>query len=370
MNSTPVSRPNARLKEAAGTAWLLLTGWLMLGSVSPASTITGTVTNLSRNKPPSGDDVVLYRVDKSMHEVMRAKTDARGMFQFEAPGVSRYLVAAIHEKVSYHTPLLSGSDPVTVVVYDAVTPLAAVHESSTTLFPAREDQRLKITQFFVVSNTSAPPRTLISSFTFQLPPGAVLDSAAVQPPDTLPFIVTVSACGVRRQYCVASPIRPGETKVRIIYHLEFHGVVPITLPLPHSVNQVLVKIPESLRLQANGQAIRNEGQQNGLSVYSITGLQRGQPVSFELIRAIPKATGANGETMNRFFQPHDADYEIRPQMLKTVLPTTASPPDGRSPFALMVWLSVLLSALFLGGARLSRSSVRSQVPERSLFRKA
>ena len=360
------------MEEITGTAWLLLTTWLMLGSVSSASTITGTVTNLSRNKPSPGDDVVLYRVDKSMHEVMRAKTDARGTFQFEAPGVSRYLVAAIHEKVSYHTPLLSGSVPATVVVYDAVTPLAAVHESSTTLFAAREDQRLKITQFFVVSNTSAPPRTLISSFTFQLPPGAVLDSAAVQPPDTLPFSVAVWACGGRRQYCVASPIRPGETKIRVIYHLGFHGVVPITLTLPHSVKQVLVKIPESLQLQANGQAIRNEGHQNGLSVYSINGLQRGRPVSFQLIRAIPKATGANGEAMNRFFEPHDADYEIRPQMLKTVLPTTASPPSGGSPFALTIWLGVLMSALFGAGvayARLSRSSLRSQVPEPPLFSK-
>src|SRR5258708_904685 len=120
MISTPARRrPNPLVKEATGAAGLLFSALGKVGSLSSGPTISGTVTNLSRNKPSSGDDVVLYRVDKSMHEVVRAKTDADGKFQFEGTSGSRYLVAAIHDKISYHTPLLSGSDSATVFVYDA-----------------------------------------------------------------------------------------------------------------------------------------------------------------------------------------------------------------------------------------------------------
>ena len=375
MIATQARMPHTLMRKAEGAVCLLMAAWLILGSVSLASTITGTVMNLSRNKPAAGDDVVLYRVDNSMHEVMRAKTDARGMFQFEGPAGARYVVAAIHGNVSYHTSLLRGIDPATVFVYDAVPRLAAVHESSSTLFPAREGPSLKITQFFVVLNVSAFPRTLTAPFRFELPRGAVLDSAAVQPPGTLPSLVKASACGARDQYCIASPIRPGDTKVRVIYHLDFRGGVPIALPIPHSVNQLLLKIPESLTLQANAQTIfRNEGQQNGLSIYSIDGLHSGHPVSFALSSVTPTAVGANGGTTAspRAFEWHDAEYEMRSRLHQTSMSTAVSLLAGRSRLDWIVGLGVLMSALSGAGfafARLARSSVRPQVSKLSLSRK-
>jgi hypothetical protein len=364
------------MRKTAGAVGLLMATWLMLGCVSLASTITGTVTNLSRHKPSCGDDVVLYRVDKSMHEVMRANTDLHGRFQLEGPTGAQYLVAVIHDRISYHTALLMGSEPATVIVYDAVSRLAAVLESSSTLYPVRDGRWLKITQFFVVSNVSVPARTLTTPFSFELPKGAMLDSAAVEPPGTLPFRVKVSACGELDQYCVPSPIRPGVTRIRVIYHFDFPREISVALPLPRSVNQVLVKIPESLHLQANGQAtFRNDGQRNGLSTYSVDGLHQRRTISFSLSPVTPEATDANREmtTPRPVLWPRDADYERKSQPLKAGEPITASSPSGSASSELIVFLGVLMSALF--GARvvfasLCRSSVRAQFQETSLSRKA
>lgn len=368
-------RPNPLGKQAAAAAWLLLTAWLMLGNTSPASTITGTVMNLSRNKPSSGDDIVLYRVDKSMHEVSRAKADARGTFRFEGPEGSRYLVAAIHDKISYHTPLLSGSDPATVFVYDAVPRLAAVHESSTTLFPAPKGQALKIAQFFVVSNASSPARTLAAPFSFRIPTGAMLDSAAVEPPGTLPFLVKASACGTRDQYCVASPIRPGKTRLRVIYHFDFHKGVSIALPLPRSVNQVELRIPESLNMRANSRSMlfRNEEQRNGLSTYSLAGLHRGRTISFTLSPVKLETSEVTGEATETHpaFEARDADYETRSRPWKAGAPTNVSSVSGGSLLGLIFLLGAM-SALFgapVAIAMLYRPSLRPRAPEISLSRK-
>jgi hypothetical protein len=363
------------MSKTVGAVCLLMAAWLMLGSVALASTITGTVVNLSRNKPPSGDDVVLYRVDKSMHEVTRAKTDVHGAFRLEAPAGVKYLVAAIHDKITYHTSLLMGSGRAKVLVYDAVSRLAAVHESSSTLYPELEGSWLKITQFFVVSNLSVPARTLNTPFSFELPQSAVLISAAVQPPGTLPFLIKASACGGRDRYCITSPIRPGETRVRVIFRLGFHAGVPIALPLLHPVDQVLVKIPESLDLQSNALAVfRNHGSQNRLSIYSIDCGQACRAVSFALSPSTPKATGAIGEmtALRSALESPDAGYEMSSHLRKATTPRLTSSPDSRSPVSLIVLLAVLVAALlglFVSFARSSRPSVEPLVSELALSQK-
>lgn len=372
MRTSERTRPIPLLKETTAAAWLVLAAWLTLGSTSPASTITGTVMNLTRNTPSAGDDVVLYRVDKSMHEVARAKTDARGTFRFQGPNGSPYLVSAIHERISYHTPLLRQAGSATVFVYDAVPRLAAVHESSITLFPARESQSLTITQFFVVSNASIPARTLNTPFSFRIPARATLDSTAVEPPGTLPFLARVSTCGGRDQYCIESPLRPGDTRIRVIYHFDFSAGVSVVLPLPPSVNQVLVKVPASLHLRAKAHtALRNQAQKDGLSIYSVEGLPRTRTLSFSLSPAAPATIGANAEKTpsQPAFDPRDADYEMRTAHRSTAARTAVSSPTGESTLPLIVLLSGLLGTLAGAGVVVARLS-RTRIPEMSLSRKA
>ncbi len=264
---------------------LLIAGLSLLTSLSAASAIAGKVMNRSRNQPAAGDDVVLYRVDRTMHEVSRTKSDAHGEFQFEGSGSAHYLVAVFHQKVSYHTSLLRGPDPVEVSVYDAVPKLAGVQEASNTLFPRAAGDLLRVTEFLVVLNQSNPPRTLSAQqpFIFRLPKGAVLESTAVQPPGTLPFLVSASGCGAREQYCIAYPIRPGTTKVRAVYHLPYSGNVSITQPLLHPVREVAWVVPESLLFETKTPGILTDrGTQNGLSTYQASSVRAGQSLTFTL----------------------------------------------------------------------------------------
>ena len=310
-----------------------------------------------------------------MHEVMRAKTDVHGAFRFEASTGAQYLVAAIHDKISYHTALLMGSGTARVLVYDAASRLAAVHESSSTLYPELEGSGLKVTQFFVVSNLSVPARTQNTPFSFELPKNAVLVSAAVQPQETLPFLVKASTCGGQDQYCIASPIRPGETKVRVIYRLGFHAGVPITLPLLHPVNQVLVELLESLQLQSDAHGVfQNQSAQDGLSAYSVDCLQQCREVSFALLTTTSKAAETNGEmtAVRGAFASHAGDYEMSSQLRKAATPTSASSLGSRSPMYLKFSLGLLVLALLGSLAAFVRSyrpSVRPAVSELTLSRK-
>ncbi|MBZ5663093.1 MAG: hypothetical protein LAO30_00675 [Acidobacteriia bacterium] len=337
----------------------------LLTSVSAASTIAGTVMNLSSNKPSSGDQVILYRVDQTMHEVARAKSDAQGAFQFERPAGSRYLVAVFHQNVSYHTPLLAGSEPITVSVYNAVPRLAVVHEASNTLFPRLEGPRLNITEFFEVSNPSNPPRTLSAPFSFQLPKGSVLDSAAVQPPGTLPFLLGASACGPRDQYCIAYPIRPGSTKIRVLYHLPYDGQVSITKPVLHSVEQVALIVPEALRFEAIAPSIFwNRGEQNGLSTYVAASLHSGQSLTFSLS---PAGHAAGTETKattsaQRDMPLYDAAFTGTPLAHIVGAPEPAVPlPAGKHFLAWTILVGALVGALFLASSVFART-YRSSVP--------
>jgi hypothetical protein len=237
------------------------------------SNIVGRVMNRSRNQPSAGDDVVLYNVDRTMHEMARTKSRHDGRFQFETSVNFPYLVAVLHQKVSYHTKTLHGGDPVDIAVYDSVQKLGGLRDESDTLFVQQNSGTTNVTEFFVISNQSNPPRTLAGTktFDFQLPQGAVLNSTAIQPPGTLPLRVSATYCGQRNQYCLAYPIRPGTTRLRVVYHMKQPATSWITLLHRNVAQSVTLMIPESLQLETKTAGILNRrGAQSGLAMYVAT----------------------------------------------------------------------------------------------------
>ena len=59
---------------------------LVLGAIASAGTITGTVKNATRGNPSAGDDVVLIKLEGSMQESARTKTDSSGHFKLQTNG--------------------------------------------------------------------------------------------------------------------------------------------------------------------------------------------------------------------------------------------------------------------------------------------
>src|SRR5712692_8742528 len=67
-----------------------------------ANSISGSVRNQSRGEPAAGDDVILVRLDGGMQEKARVKTDAQGVFTFNAQSPDKpYLVRVFHQGVFY-----------------------------------------------------------------------------------------------------------------------------------------------------------------------------------------------------------------------------------------------------------------------------
>lgn len=283
MTDSNQRNPMRRIRAGA----LLLSACFLLLTAMPASAaIEGRVINSSLNQPSTGDDVVLYRVDRTMREVGRTKSDAKGRFVFEVSSGPKYLVAVFHQKISYHSGVISATHPVEISVYNSVPALGYSTEVSETLFPKVEDNTLKVTEFFVVSNQTMPPRTFTGkqTFSFRLPKDATLDSTAVQPPATLPLYVAAAACGVRGQYCIAYPIRPGTTRIRSVYHLPYSGNVSIATRLLHSVGEVALMIPGALQLDSKfPDNFASSGVRDGVTRYVATNLHPGQSVSFSLV---------------------------------------------------------------------------------------
>ncbi len=268
-------------------SWLLATGAFLLWMtpVSMASDIVGKVVNRSRNRASAGDQVVLYRVGPTMQELARTKSMEDGSFRFENQSEAHYLVAAVHQKISYHTRTLTGSAPFEIFVYDAAQTPNGVLEQSNTLFLQADNGQLRVTEFFVVENRSNPPRTWAGNqtFTFRLPPGAVLDSTAIQPPETLPLLAEPSSCGAPGQYCIAYPIHPGITKVRAVYHLRYSGSATIAPTLLRPVHEMAVMVPDSIHFEARTAGVfQNRGAHNGLTMYLATRVRPGQSLEFRL----------------------------------------------------------------------------------------
>ncbi|HZU30128.1 MAG TPA: carboxypeptidase regulatory-like domain-containing protein, partial [Candidatus Angelobacter sp.] len=80
--------------------------------------VSGKVRNQTTQRPSSGDDVVLLRMEEGMQEESRTHTDANGAFslQVEQPN-AQYVVRVLHQNVNYdHT--LTGTSPFQVDVFD------------------------------------------------------------------------------------------------------------------------------------------------------------------------------------------------------------------------------------------------------------
>jgi hypothetical protein len=324
------------LRKALSCALVFL-AILSLPFVAVASTVTGKIINQTTGLPSPGDRVAIYRVDKSMHLEGRTTSDARGEFHFELPADARYIVAAYHQSVPYHTRVLRGQGPVEVSVYDAASDRGPLSEPSDTLFLQGEGSSLKVSEFFVLSNSSN--RTLVGTdtFTFALPRSAVLDSVAVQAPNTLPVLVSAVRRGPGNRYGIANALRPGATKVRAVYHLPYSGQVPFTVTPLMAVSTMAVMVPVSMKMtSATPGALAYRGEQNRLAMYVASGLRPGRPVTFRISGTGGVTTSANEIIARVRSVPLHADLHVEAnvtgQTLKPVL-------------AWRFWLTVALSGL-------------------------
>lgn len=263
-----------------------------------ATTITGTVTNRTTNKPSAGDQVTLVSPQQGMQEVTATKTDAQGKFSLSAPEGGQYLVRVNHDMASYYQSAPDGAQPVNFDVYDAAAHVAGV-STEVLMLRAQTDASgtvLNVTEDFVVKNASTPPMTQYSKAPFDvyLPAGAVVEATAAKGPNGMPTAEELAPQAEKNEYSVMFPIKPGETQIEIAYHVPYTGSLKMNLKMAGPTDMFAVSLPKSMTFDpGDGKFIPANGDANA-STYLERGVKAGQSVTFGLSGTgqLPRDTGA------------------------------------------------------------------------------
>jgi hypothetical protein len=264
---------------------------LIASMTASAATLGGTVTNATTGKPAAGEEVVLLSLSQGMQEAARSKTDAQGKFSFsfESNGTP-HMVRVTHDGVNYFPP--SGPvgpnvSTVDLTVYDVAKNLPV----STTVSVMRvqsDSGALQVMQLLAVKNDSTPPRTLNTErgYAFSLPEGAQIDEAVAQAPNGMPVSsMPVPDDKQKGIYYFAFPLRPGETRFQIAYHLPYSGEMTFTPKISSDMQHFVVMMPKSMTFEAKNPAAfspMNDPQGGGALVEVSTQAKAGSDLSFRV----------------------------------------------------------------------------------------
>ena len=237
---------------------------------SVATNITGSVTNKTVDKPSAGDDVVLLKLSEGMQEAARSKTDAQGKFSLPVPDDGgQHLVRVTHQGVNYFRPAPAGTTSVQLDVYDAGKQVDGVAGRADIMRVQAENGQMTITQLFVLQNNSKPPRTQMSerSFEFTLPEGAIVDASLAAGPGGMPVNSAPVPTGDKNRYAFVFPIRPGETKFQISYHVPYSGKLSLNPEMFTPMEDVVVMLPKSMQFSGGSSDFASGGEEKGMNIF-------------------------------------------------------------------------------------------------------
>src|SRR5579883_3083026 len=219
-----------------------------------AVTVTGTVTNKTTNKPAAGDDVVLIAFAQGMQEAARTKTDARGHYSIEVPDNGMHLIRVDHQKAAYFQPLRPEMTTADVDVYDVLPKVEGVTTEADVIRIETDQQGLHVVENYFVKNDSDPPKTQFGprAYEIYLPPDARIEGSAAMGPGGMPVSSSPVPTGEKGYYAFVFPVRPGETRFQVSYHLPYNGSFTFTPKVSLPTQNVAVMLPKSMKFAAGG----------------------------------------------------------------------------------------------------------------------
>ncbi|HEU5415275.1 MAG TPA: carboxypeptidase-like regulatory domain-containing protein [Candidatus Angelobacter sp.] len=250
-----------------------------------AAQITGTVSNGSTNKPSSGDNVVLLSLSGGMDEVAHTKTDATGHFTLtSAQQGGPYLVRVEHQGVNYFQRA-QGSNVVDVTVYDAAKTIDhLVFQGRVFRFQTMPNGRMEVSETFILSNESSPPRTKSgsTSFDFDLPPGAQIEEGVAEGPGGMPTSMRPIPVGGKNRYGYAFPLRPGRTRFQVTYNVPYAGTreFKVTPELP--LTELGIMLPKSMQFNSSDPELGHSPDVDGMTVFVGHDLPVGKELKFSI----------------------------------------------------------------------------------------
>jgi hypothetical protein len=272
-------------------ATLLIAALLACAALARAETLSGTVTNATTGKPAGGDDVVLLDLSQGMNEAARTRTDAHGKFSFNVPpAAGPRLVRVNHQGVNYFPaggPIRPGTTTTEVQVYDVAKKLDGVSENVRVMRLQADQNSLQVIELIAVKNSSSPPRSLMSDRTYEiaLPEGAVIDESVAQAPGGMPVnSAPVPDDKVKGNYYFIFPIRPGETRFQLAYHLPYSGEATLKPKIRGRLEHFAVMLPKSMEFGAKSQGVYSpmDDQNSESNLQVATGVTPNKELAFRV----------------------------------------------------------------------------------------
>src|SRR5579863_531219 len=255
--------------------------------LASAQTLTGTVHDGTTDKPSVGDDVILIKLGQGMEEAAQTKSDSQGKFTLKVNDNGPHLIRVVHQGVTYHQMAPPGSTTADVEVFDVAKKLDAISVTADVMRFQAKDNVVEGIRLFAVNNSSQPPRTQMNeqNVEFYLPDGAQIQqsmamTAGGQPVNTEPIPLKE-----KNRYAFNFPLRPGETRFQMVYHLPYNGKLQITPRLVYGAQHFVVMLPKSMTFTAapgaNYQAMGDPEQADAV-VQVVTNATPSQPLNFTI----------------------------------------------------------------------------------------
>jgi hypothetical protein len=325
---------------------------VLLGSAH-AQTLTGTVTNGTKNQPAAGDEVVIMTLSRGMTETGNSKTDSKGNFTLKLDNSSApHLVRVTHQGVPYFRMVPPGSTSADVEVFDVAKKLDSISVAADVLRLQAQNGQIQGIRIFAVDNTSTPPRTQMNetNFEFYLPEGAQVDQSMAMTANGQPISSDALPQKEKNRYAIAYPLRPGETQFQVVYHQPYSGSASIDPKLLHNAEHFVVLLPKSMRFTANPgvkyQAMDDPRQPDAI-VQLASNAVAGQPLGFKI-----SGTGTLGQADESQGAPRPAggQSESAPAGRDARPGGGLGPPiDAPDPLEKYRWLILGGFAIVLGG---------------------
>ena len=256
-----------------------------LASASFAGTVSGTVTNGTTNKPAAGVEVILIQLQGTMQPVANTKTDAQGRYQLSSDllGTAPMLLRAVYRGVFYHQPVPPGTNTADVQVFEPTDKASAFAITAHFIVLQPSGADLTVGEEYNVSNHTNPPVAYYrsgGSFLFKLPKDAQVTEVSAGGSSGMPVIQTPIDKGNGIEG-IDFPFRPGDSEVRISYHLPYTGnQATIETSSPYAADQVAYAAAPSVHVEAAG--FTPGGTAEGYELY----LRKSVPANTELTASI------------------------------------------------------------------------------------
>jgi len=250
-----------------------------------AATISGTVVDRTTNKPAAGDTAVLLDLQQGMQESARTTVDAKGHYSFPVPDNSgMHLVRVDHQKASYYGPVPPNTTQVNIDVFDVAPSVEGLHLYADVSRMETDQQGLSVTESYFIRNESKPPRTQLSahSFEFYLPDGATLEGATASGPGGMAVANSPVPMSDKGHYAFIFPIRPGETRFQIGYHLPYNGSARLQARVTLPAENIAIMLPRSMSFDGGKdfQTLGGEASGPGTQTFLATNVKAGTPIAF------------------------------------------------------------------------------------------